>query len=181
MTLPWTTFSILPIVSRMPHWRFFGWFGHIYPKVSFVTKSRRQYLKCLNLHFDRDLERAIDYFLPHLPSLKIHKGAIHRLIKSYESALAEFNHWVFKYVLAVKGPFNHPSVWHIADSYDLINRSIAPLSTSTPSVRHDDSPNQVTNWARAFATSSRTNHAYAIAHVHVDFRRLRNECTRKSI
>ncbi len=62
-------------------------------------------LKRLSLPFEWDLERAIDDwvfmcffvgndFLPHLPGLKIRKGAMDRLVKSYESAMCHTDGWL---------------------------------------------------------------------------------------
>ncbi len=62
-------------------------------------------LKRLSLPFEWDLERAIvdwvfmcffvgNDFLPRLPGLKVHKGAMDRLIKSYESAMCHAVGWL---------------------------------------------------------------------------------------
>ncbi len=77
----------------------------IFTQLAVLRQCLEVDLKHLSLPFEWDLERAIDDwvfmyffvgndFLPRLPGLKIRKGSMGRLIKSYESAMCHAGGWL---------------------------------------------------------------------------------------
>ncbi|KAL7059071.1 hypothetical protein AAHC03_012899 [Spirometra sp. Aus1] len=77
----------------------------IFIKLAVLRQYLEKELQLPNLPFEWDLERAIDDwvfmcffvgndFLPHLPSLEIHEGAIDRLIELYKATVTDAGGWL---------------------------------------------------------------------------------------